>query len=388
MTRRKLQAWCIGASALASLSGQALAINLTGIGYTTFGDANSYSMPFANFQATGDSTPQPGDPYYIASSPGQISMLAVIGTGASGQPVNTNFAGMDDAYPTPSGVSGSNFFSTGTIADPVPATPFAGDDPDTWDATLEALSTFLQGNQMVFFFNNNQLNSLGTYGQSLGVWAQAWISDTAGNVIDPDGAGPQTGYYELTNQMKPFQLQTEGGGGTYLGDPTAFTSSGRTNPGGNANGTDYVLSGGQLCAATSLGGAPVSCSSPLADIGPVNHNLGANNATYAVVVPELNALMDSLISSAAGTLSNYVLHLDVRMGCDPTLFGTDPTAAICDGDGVTWNKNLNNGYEQIFIGQLERPGVAEPGALALLGMACLAAFAGKRRAPKEVLALA
>lgn len=362
----------------------ASAIDLTGIGYVTYGDAQSYSMPFANYQAVGDATPQPGDPFYIDSSPGQISMLAVVATGSSGQPIVTNFAGMDDAYPTPNS-SNLNFFATGNTADPTPT--FAGDQADTWDATIESLSSFLQGDQMVFFFNNNQVNNQGTFGQSLAVWAQAWITDTAGNVVDPDGAGgPETGYFELTNRMNPFQLSTEGGGGTPLGDVTAFTSSGRTSPGANANGnTDYVLSGGQLCAASSLGGALVSCSSPLADIGPVNHNLGANNAAYAVVVPELNAIMDNLIASVPGNLSNYVLHLDIRMGCDMTLFGaTDPADDVCDGGGTTWNKNLNNGYEQIFIGRLTRgEDIPEPGILTLMGLAALAGVASLRRAGRK-----
>lgn len=57
--------------------------------------------------------PVKGDESYIASGPGQIQDLIVVGTGAAGKPVNTNFAGMDNAYATLSRVGGEAFFQTG-----------------------------------------------------------------------------------------------------------------------------------------------------------------------------------------------------------------------------------------------------------------------------------
>ena len=381
---------CMGAVlALGGFAGGAQAIDLTGIGYVTFGDGKSYSMPVANWQVTGNLNPPGGGPFTIDSSPGKIQDLVVIATGTNNNPVTTNFAGMDDAFHTPSS-GGGNFFSTGTFADPNGAGNFTGDLDGTWDATVAALSGFLAGEQMVFFFNNNQTNSGGSHDQSLAFWAQAWITGPGGGVFDPDGPqGPQSGYYEFTNRMSPFQLTAEGGGGVPLGDPGAFTSAGRTSPSAGNGNTDYVLSGGQDCLATSLGGALVDCASPLADVGPVNHNLGANNAAYAAVVPELNAVMDGLISGvlrpAGGALDQYVLHLDIRMGCDPTLYGTDPDAVLCSGGGTTWNKNLNNGYEQIFIGQLARAPIPEPASASLLAAVLAAGGAGaaaRRRRPR------
>lgn len=354
---------------------EANSLDLTGINYVTYGDGKSYSMPFANYQAVGDPTPQPGDPFYIKSTPGEIKTLTVIGTGASGQDVLTNFPGMDNAYQTPSGVSGENFFQTGGLTfggntypapDPNGAGEFTGDLGNTWDATLDSLSNFLVNDQMVFFFNNNQLNRNLNL-QSLAVWSQIWITDELGNVVDPDGNGTETGYFEFTNDNSLYALVSEGGGGIPLGDPSTFISSGKRDPIGDAttNKTDYVLSGGELCLDAN--GALISCSDPNVAIGPVNHNLGADTAAYAVVFPELNALMDNLFANNALDLTQYTMHIDLRMGCDPTLFGTDATAEICTGGD--WGKNLNNGYEQIFIGTLarEQSQIPEPATLVLIG---------------------
>lgn len=342
---------------------QAAMIDLTGIGYATYGDFNSYSLPIGQLQ---QGCVGPGCPLHIPSSPGQISDLIVVATGSSGVPVNTNFAGMDNAYATPSGESGSNFFSTGTTTDADQISSFFGDQSNTWDSSLLALKTFLAGDQMVMFFNNNNLN--GGNLQSLAAWAQLEITDNNGDRV---------AIYDFTNNNNPYALVSEGGGGEFLGDPTAYTSTGAGPTIGDNNATDYVLSGGPICIDYDLipgVPSPVSCSSADADEGPINHNLGADEAAYAIVAPELNMLLAGLFGFDDATLANYTMHIDLRLGCDP-LFGT-ATDEICTGAISGYGKNINNGYEQLFIGtatfdQPPPPRIPEPQMLMLFALGLL-----------------
>jgi len=187
-------------------------IDLNSVGYVQYGDAQSYSLPIAQIQ---DNCTNPGCPFRVASTPGQIQDLIVVATGSNGNPVNTNFNGMDDAYNTPTGVNGSNFFSTGTFADPNSEPIFLGDEDDTWDSSLSALMNFLNGDDMVFMFNNNNLN--GANLQSLAAWMQISLTDDLGDLIS---------VYDLTNNNSVYDLVSEGGGGSFLGDVTSYTSDG------------------------------------------------------------------------------------------------------------------------------------------------------------------
>jgi len=198
-----------------AISAQAATIDFTGMGYVTYGDGNSYSLPISalTYDALHGGGVGPGNPFYVASSPGQISNLVVVATGASGNPVNQNFVGMDDAYPTPNS-SGETFFSTGTTTDPgtlgnTTFPGFTGDLANTWDSTLGALKTFLGSDGPVFFFNNNQVNSGASTNQNLAAWAQITLT----------GPGGQLGTWDFTNNNKPYALVTAGGGGVFMGDP-------------------------------------------------------------------------------------------------------------------------------------------------------------------------
>jgi PEP-CTERM motif-containing protein len=339
-------------------------IHHTSLPYVQYGDGQSYSLAIS--QALTGCT-GPGCGYYVGSSPGQIQDLVVIATGANGTNLNTNFAGMDNAYATPSGQNGSAFFQTGGVVSPDPGqiAPFTGDKANTWDATLSSLKTFFAGQTPVFFFNNNQTNSGAATNQNLAAWAQLTITNNVGTVI---------GTYDFTNVGGAYALFTEGGGGVLNGNVGSYTSTG-AGPTGNASGspTDYVLSGGQLCAtATNI---PVSCSSPSAT-QTFNENLGANEVAYAIIFPELNAQLANLFGSLTDAqLADYTFHLDLRLGCDPTLFTTD---AACV------SKSLNNGYEQLFLGRLESTvvGVPEPAAFLLFGSGLLG-LAGWRKRKKS-----
>lgn len=374
----------------------ATTIDLTGLGFVTYGDGQSYSLPIANYQF-GFSTNN--GPFAIPSTPGQINDLVVLNTGSSGNPVVTNFDGMDNAYETPSGVSGDTFFQSSTSTYQGTEGTVANNLDSTWDTSLSALQTFTAGEELVFFFNNNQTNSGGAADQTLAAWARLWITDGAGAVV----AGST---FEFTNDDSPYQIVTEGGGGTFLGDPAAYTASG-SGPGDptdtDLTNTDWVVSGGQLCVvsnATNPLPIPVSCDVTQAELsglgdgslllsdlsGAINHNLGADHVAYAVVFPELNALLGNLYTSV-GDLSSYTLHVDARYGCE----GDAGTGWMdCLTVNPEWGNALNNGFEQTFIGTatigvcppndpLCNPTVPEPATLALMGLGFAGMGIGLRR---------
>lgn len=356
MSMKKL-AIAVGSVAAVLGSGSAGAINLPNPTFSAFlyGDFYSYSLPILadKYDLVNGGGVGPGNPYYVASTPGAIQDLVVVGTGSSGGPVNTNFTGMDNAYATPSGVNGSPLFQTttanpGGVADPGQVAAFAGDSENSWDSTVAAMLSFLNGGNLVFFFNNNQVNSGATTNQNLMAWARVTLTGQSGSAI-----------FDFTNNG--------GAGGIPGGDPTAFTATIANAPAAGAapaavvaNDPYYVLSGGQVTltgagACTDLNGNLVPTCDPNTASETFNHNLGANQAAYMLYSPELQAAMES------GSYS--LMSIDWRMSA------------------------LNNGYEQLFIGAANGPplfceqfpndprcnSVPEPGSLSLFGLGLAAA---------------
>jgi hypothetical protein len=278
---------------------------------------------------------QPG--LKIPSSPGQIAGGIVVYTGAGGpgSPVVQNFANMDNAYPAVGGKSGGTSFSSTTTADPTTGNKanqtFVGDQAGTWDSQLQAFLDFLasSGGTPIFFFNQNQENSGdatpgcpgATSAQDVCVYGMLTLVD-------------------LQDSSKNVVLELEAPSTLFsLGQPDA-TDGVATLP------QELVLARGQLC--TDAVGNDVPCSGPHT-FGPINNNLGANEAAYAAFSNTLNSLLATCASAGVNTATCPWDTLSIRF---------DLTG-------------LNNGFEQLFILTSEfvipPPPVPIPGTLLLLG---------------------
>jgi len=336
---------------LAAASGANASLSLTGQPYITYGNTNYYLLP-----AMIGGGSNPGDPYYIASSPGQIQNDVVIYTGASGTGVTTNAAGFDNAYQTPSGVTQpfSSIANSINIVNPGDKAGIANNTSNTWDASVAALQTILAGGNPLFFFNNNQTRSDVT----LGIWAKLWITDAAGNVycggatcgLGGAGSAP-SGYLYLSNTGNQFVVDALFPAIPGLNGDATLYNPGNILPGATQTlaSTDYVQSG-----------FPVN---------GINANLGANQAAYAADVPLLDQWLNTLFGSGAN-LDDFTLHLDLQLGCN-----TDPSAGVGGAFASTGcgsgnsNVSLNNGFEQLFLASSTADfSVPEPGSLALLGL--------------------
>jgi hypothetical protein len=367
-------------------------------GFLTFGDAQSYSLQIACTQ--GNFSPPSSCPYDVHSSPGNLQDLLVVMSGSNNTVgANSLYQGIDLNYISPNNEGGKIYYQQGSAANgtsiPIvnpfptlggPLTYTIPDQPNgagalgtttgfvdrenTWDVSLGTLRTFLTGNgtttygDPVFFFNNNQQGSLGTADEDLAIWAKVWVSDQFGNPVAFDANGLNG--YDLTNHLSPYGTFPSGGGVPF-GSVAGYISpidpiTGQPRIVNFTGSTDYVKSGGAICfdqlgAQPGFGDIPVPCSGP-SDY-QVSNNLGANQAAYAVVFPELNSLL-AFLYATFGNNPAYSLHVDVRMGCEPD---RAPDAASCT------SFSLNNGYEQLFIGRLATATlVPEPGTLLLLGL--------------------
>ena len=338
-----LKKLAIAALVAAPIFSMAATIDLSGKGYVTYGDANSYSLPLNGLQ--------------VLSGPGQIDMFTKLGLGANGQLGNSQ-AGMDNAFDTPSANNIPGFRMN--AGNEPGGTQGSWDRLGWWDATLAAMNSKLNliMNSIVFFFANNETG--GAASANLAAWARIEVSQISTNTV--------LGRYDMTNDVL-HDGQGYGpppaGGGVSMGDPGLFTSNGA-----EPFVSDFLMSGGEVCL--NLFGQLVDCSGPGVVVRQ-QHNLGGDRAAYAVVVPELDALIAGLASTSGVNLNDFAIHVQYRLGCGPELTQTGggfPT--VGQGNNILCDPTyaLNGGDEKVFLGTQLLPNVVpEPGSLALAGLA-------------------
>lgn len=324
-------------------------VDLSGLGWVTYGDANSYALNIdRNIE--------------VMSGPGQIDLFTKLGLNTQlGNPT----PGMDDAFDTPTD-NNTEGFRMGTANEPGGGSAEGTwDRIGWWDSSLAALNTALDlvKNSIVFFFANNETGKT----PDLAAWARVELTGPGGVLL---------GRFDMTNDPG-HDGQSYGppplGGGVPFGSPGAYTSNGAA-----PYVSDFVDSGNDVC--TDASGNLVSCLGPYANL--YHENLGGDRAAYAIVVPELDALIRGITLDTANNLGNYALHVDYRLGCGPELTqagGGFPTATKNNKTFCADNYALNGGDEKVFIGTQLATDVPEPSTVALAGLSLLGLGTLRRR---------
>lgn len=325
-----------------------------------FDDFTVYSMSFLEFNNSGSLQPVAGDMFYIDSSPGKIKDDIVIGSSPASAVNNADIGpGIDNAFKTPNS-GGSDLFAMLAGNEPTPILTHdniaAGSallpNPDgldidgdglvdgdgnpggglsLWDIETSALTQFLNGGDLMFFFN---LNETGTEdqldsGQDMLGWMRVYLTDsTTGDSISFTLSGANT-------LLPGVQSHAQSATDSIL--PTADDL--------------WAYIHGKICV-NELDGSVIALSSCSAAGNPangktVNQNLGANAAAFGLWNEDLN---NALYSGMYDMMS-----VDMRMS------------------------HIENGYEQLFIraAQVGRD-IPEPSILFLFSGALMLLIRLKR----------
>jgi len=312
-----------------------------------FSDFSVYSLALLNFQA-GAGPIGPSDPYAVSTNGTALQNAIVVGTGVSGAgSINSDIVGgglADDAYHTPSAQGGgiTNFQPTAGNQG-LQGANIPGNTSGTWDITVSALNTYLNGGALNFYFNLNQTNSNTTTYLDNPEDALGWMQVT---LKDSTGVNGPVSFFLNGNNCNAI-------GGNC--DPSQSVSQSiDPNAAILPNASDeWAYIHGQICV--SPGGAVVNfgaCAKNDHTDTTVNQNLGANDAAFGLYSATLQAALDS---------GDYdVLSIDFRMAA------------------------LTNGYEQLLIFASNRvpTDVPEPLTITLFGagLAGLGVWRRRRKA--------
>jgi len=318
-----------------------------------FQDFTVYSLALLNFQA-GAGPIGPGDPYYVPTNGINLQKALVVGTGVNGAgSINSDILPggvVDDAYHTPSAQGGgiTNFVpnagNQGTQGANIP-----GNSSGTWDITVSALQSYLNGGSLNFFFNLNQTNSQSTTYLNSPEDALGWMKVTLRNSTNNNSASfwldgnACNGVVGAPNSPNcdPTQsyLQTNANNSILPADPLH---------------DEWAYIHGQICVSPAGGVVNFgACAKGDKINSTVNQNLGANDASFGLYSDTLQTALNSGLYD--------VMSVDFRMAA------------------------LTNGYEQLLIfagNAVPTQEVPEPLTITLFGagLAGTALWRRRRRA--------